>query len=275
MKNVSFVTVNFNNSNYTSKMLISISNQRLMINDISINCIVVDNSTDLNDSSLLLDICSRYDWVSIIKSDKNSGYFGGLNIGLKELFLNNYDAVVVCNNDLEFNNDFVNSFLLKSYQENIYAICPDVITNDGIHQNPHHLEGISFFEKFSFDLYFSNYWIGVVLKLISSKLKKIKNKKATINFSKITACEINQGVGACYVLMPNFFKNCGNKLYFPWFLYGEEACLSWQIRSKGGISWFDPELIVKHDESASTSKLPARKGYEMARTSYWGYRHLI
>ena len=85
-------------------MLISISNQRLMFDDISINCIVVDNSTDLNDSLLLVDICSRYDWVSIIKSDNNAGYFGGLNIGLRGISYKDYDAVVICNNDLDFDN---------------------------------------------------------------------------------------------------------------------------------------------------------------------------
>ena len=82
------------------------------------------------------------------------------------------------------------------------------------------------------------------------------------------------GVGACYVLLPAFFEKCGD-LFFPWFLFGEEACLAWQVRDAGGVTWYDPKLRVDHAESASCSKLPGRVAYEHAREAYWGYRSLL
>jgi GT2 family glycosyltransferase len=276
MKILCFICVNYNNSEYTAKMLHSIASQQFPVKTATISCIVVNNSNDPDDSLKLGDICSQYPWVRVIQSDDNLGYFGGLNLGLKEISSDKNDSVIICNNDLYFDEKFVHSFISTNYRENVYVVCPDVVTVDGDHQNPHHSKPISFFEKLRFDLYFSNYWFGVLMKFSSSLLKTLRKKiVSTIKVNKSEGCEINQGVGACYILTHKFFENCGYQLFFPWFLYGEEACLSWQIRSNGGISWFDPELIVQHDESSSTSKLPARKGYEMARTSYWGYRHLL
>jgi len=82
------------------------------------------------------------------------------------------------------------------------------------------------------------------------------------------------GVGACYVLMPGFLAT-SKRLFFPAFLYGEEACLAWQVRDAGGITWYDPSLKVDHAESAACSKLPSRTAYEYGREAYWRYRHLL
>ena len=86
--------------------------------------------------------------------------------------------------------------------------------------------------------------------------------------------EISMGVGACYVLRPAFFDKCKD-LYFPWFLFGEEACLAWQVREAGGVTWYDPTLRIDHAESASCSKLPGHVAYEHAREAYWGYRSFL
>lgn len=275
MKNIAFICVNFNNSAYTEKMLLSLSDQRGRDSDFSIECLVVDNSTQDDDSRALKAICERYLFSRIVNAGGNLGYFGGLNLGLDNLEVDKFDIVLICNNDLYFDSDFSLKLSHSHYLENVFAICPDVVTTDGIHQNPHHLYPLSRFRKFQFDLYFSNYWVGMLLKLVSGAIKNYK-KNARKNLThQRNACEVNQGVGACYALTRAFFKNCGKKLYFPWFLFGEEACLSWQIRSNGGISWYDPELKVAHDENASTSAMPGRTSYKFAQTSYWGFRHLL
>jgi GT2 family glycosyltransferase len=112
--------------------------------------------------------------------------------------------------------------------------------------------------------------MALLLTYISKYNKKYVQKRVVID----SGCEISMGVGACYVLTSSFIEKIGN-LYFPWFLYGEEACLAWQVRDAGGIIWYDPDLIVSHAESASCSKLPSRLAYDFGRESYWGYRHLL
>lgn len=275
MKSIAFICVNFNNSDYTKKLIKSLRNQINLDKEFVLLCVVIDNSTDTKDSKNLVEYCNiDKDWIQYIKSPNNLGYFGGLNLGLSKIEKKNIDFVIIGNNDLEFRSNFCINLINKQYLKEVFAICPDIITKDGFHQNPHHLKKISYLKRLQFDIYFSHYLIGVTLisikKIIMSMIKqKHENKKIILH-----ECEINQGVGACYVLTPMFFTSI-NELYFPWFLYGEEACFSWQIHDKKGILWFDPSLKVDHEESATLSRLPKRTTYEFGKTSYWGLRHLI
>ena len=270
---IDFICVNFNNSSYTKKLIGSLKEQVNRDDIFSIRCIVIDNSTDEEDVRSLKKYCSTLDWVNYIRSANNVGYFGGLNLGIENIKLENSKFVILCNNDLEFESYFCETLLNSKYANNVFAICTDIITKEGIHQNPHHLKKISYVKRLQFDAYFSHYFIGVALQSIKHFMKNMTNKVQK-DIKPLHSCEINQGVGACYILLPSFFEHI-DKLYFPWFLYGEEACFSWQVHDKKGILWFDPELKITHDESATLSTLPKRITYEFARTSYWGYRHLI
>lgn len=82
------------------------------------------------------------------------------------------------------------------------------------------------------------------------------------------------GIGACYILSPEFLK-IFNQLDYPHFLYGEEAYFSNQIHSSGGILWFDPDLVVHHAESATLSKVPKRTAYEFSKSGYPSYRRML
>jgi len=271
MSIINFVCVNFNNSTYTEKLCKSLDAQIGKGVDFSICCFVVDNSTDNQDAGRLERYCETIDWVDYIRSRENLGYFRGLNLGLQKVANKTSQYVVICNNDLTYEPSFCQKLFAKKYSDNIFVICPDVISTDGVHQNPHHLNRLSFFEKLWFDLYYSHYYIALLLSFIKRLIVSHLSPKRHVPLS---SKEINQGVGACYILTPKFFFCCG-ELYFPFFLFGEEACLSWQVHSSGGILWFDPDLHVSHSAHETVSLLPKRITYEFARDSYWGYRHLL
>lgn len=268
MSIINFVCVNFNNSTYTEKLCKSLDAQLGRGFEFSIRCIVVDNSTDNQDADKLMRYCGAIDWVVYIRSPVNVGYFGGLNRGLIETKGSKY--VVIGNNDLEFQPDFCSKLVNKIYKHNQLVICPDIITPDGVHQNPHVLKRTNWWRRFKFDMYFAHYSMAVILSYISGLYKERVNTRKTTD----TACEISMGAGACYILTRRFLDKI-DSLYFPWFLYGEEACLSWQVRESGGIMWFDPELVVKHAEKATCSKLPSRVAYGFGREAYWQYRSLL
>lgn len=121
-----------------------------------------------------------------------------------------------------------------------------------------------------YDLYFSNFYIAQSLLSILKFFRPVKNP--TVQYKN--ACEIHMGIGACYVLTKSFLKVFEN-LHYPHFLYGEEAFFSNQIHSDNGILWFDPSLIVRHAESAATSKMPKRFVYEYAKNAYKNYRSYL
>jgi GT2 family glycosyltransferase len=150
------------------------------------------------------------------------------------------------------------------------AVCPDVITADGLHQNPHILKRISSIRRFQFDMYFSNYWVARLLVLLLRFIRPVKASREQTG----EAHEMHMGVGACYILTSRFLARF-KQLNYPHFLYGEEAYISDQIHTAGGILWYDPALCVHHAESAALSKIPRREAYEYERVGYPNYRSLL
>jgi GT2 family glycosyltransferase len=271
---IRFVVVNFNNHSFTELLCNSLMNQLGAFEDYSIECVVVDNSTDNEDSSLLAKFASQYSWIRILKPAENKGYFGGLNYGLENTYYSKeQDIIIIGNNDLQFKSDFCEKLVkqYKSYEDNVYAICPNVITPEGLNQNPHILKKISFLRRIQFDVYFSHYYVASTLVFLKSLYER---KHLKSNDTHPASGEIHMGIGACYILTANFLKSF-SKLSYPYFLYGEEAFFSEQIHSEKGILYFDSSLTVFHAESATLSKIPKRISYEYAKKGYPSYRKLL
>lgn len=268
MKKIIFICVNYNNSRYTEKLIKSLEGQAGFDDAFLVSCVVVDNSTEVADSQRLSEFCCLIDWVDYLKSPSNLGYFGGLNLGLKQIAKDESSYIIICNNDLEFEYLFCEKLLNIKVSSNVFSICPDVITPEKFHQNPHVTRKINMLTRTKFDLYFSHYYIACALSYVK-KILPVKKK------NHVSAqCEIHMGIGACYILTENFLSHF-NSLYFPFFLYGEEAFFSEQIHSKNGVLIYEPELKVLHAESATLSEIPKRTAYEFARKGYPRYRKLM
>jgi GT2 family glycosyltransferase len=272
MRTIAFVTVNYNNSLYTDRLCASLAAQRGSGVSHAIQCSVVDNSTDSAAATACAQLAARYEWVRYIRSEQNLGYFGGLNRGLAERPQAGAEFVVICNNDLEFAPDFCEQLGVVGAAPNVLALCPDVETSDGMHQNPHVAVPISWFRRLQFDVLFSNYYVACVAHPFR-RLFSDARRAARRHFVP-QRLEIHMGIGACYVLTRHFFARF-EKLYYPAFLYGEEAFISAQIHGVGGKLVYEPGLHVRHAESASTASMPPRAKYEFGRAAYRLYRDLL
>lgn len=270
MKKITFICVNFNNWEFTKKFCESLLLQHGLGAEFLVACVIVDNSSDKQDSENLFEFSKKNDWINYVAAPKNLGYFGGLNYGLDGILNYGDDYLVICNNDLTFDSEFCFSLCGRSYATNVFAVCPDVITADGLHQNPHSLRKIDWIRRFQFDLYFSHYYVARLMSMILRVIRPVKVSPA----QPVVGCEIHMGIGAIYVLTSEFLKRF-RKLNFPHFLYGEEAYFSDQIHAAGGVLWFDPDLRVSHAESATLSKVPKRTAYEFARSGYPSYRKML
>lgn len=270
LQKISIICVDYNGVDFTRKFCESLSSQDGLGVEFLLECIVVDNSG--NDSSFhrMKDVLNAFDFVRVVTSGSNLGYFGGINFGLDAFDVSECNFVVICNNDLEFKADFFSILLRSSYSKSVFAICPSVVTLDGYEQNPHVLKPMGFVRKLKYDLYFSHYVVARFLLYLKSF---IPVNKSRIVFNE-DFCEIHMGIGAIYVLTKSFFQS-NKKLNYPFFLYGEEAFLSEQIHSSGGVLVFDRGLKVQHAESAATSKVPKKVTYTFARESYRKYRRML
>lgn len=265
MLNVIFIAVNYNNHVFTQKFVQSIVEQ--VPSRAEIKIIVVDNNSAEDDWRDLQSCIGAMTNVKLIRNAYNMGYFRALNVGIDNVGAEKGTAhIVICNNDLVFRKDFVQKLFTASFGNDTLVLAPNVIANDGYNQNPHCVKRISAFRKFCYRLYFTNYYLGNLLYWIAQKFKPDKR----CNPNSESGQFIYMGIGACYVLTPNFFRFFF-KLDDSVFLWGEEALLAGQIDSVSGKMWYEPELVVYHNENSTVGKMHSKEAYKITKASYKKY----
>lgn len=268
---IGFVFTNYNNTSYTSEAVRSIfSNEH---NDTYV--VVVDNKSDSENIDSLRLLEEQFDRLEVIYNDTNLGYFGGLNVGIRYLraLEPECECMVVGNNDLVFSPDFFDALnnarrLFDKYP----VISPNIVTLDGVHQNPHVITGIGKFREFIFDLYYSYYFLAILIKKLAELSGSFTDRKDEEQHD--VAQEIYQGYGACYILGPVFFQYF-EELYAPTFLMYEEYFLSLQLEEKGYRVYYEPSIKVLHHCHAATDKLPGKFKWKLGKDAHKEYRKYI
>lgn len=266
MRDVYFIVVNYNGADLTRAYIESVA--RLDPSPFRASVTVVDNASAPGDREKLARACAGRENVRVVWNGSNLGYFRALNVGLAAAGRPGRGAdgplFVVGNNDLAFRGDFLAALAGIRYDESTLVLAPDVVTADGFHQNPHCRSRLSPLRKLGLRLYFLNYHLGKTLYWLRRRFNTYGGEKGQ---DYRTAQNIHMGIGACYVLTEHFFREC-DRLDDRVFLYGEEALLAHQVRSRGGKILYHPAIVVFHAESRTVSHFPAREIYEISRESY-------
>lgn len=269
---VGFVFTNFNNSRFTIQAVQSIFSaaaaQRCVV-------VVVDNRSRDDEVRMLDEAKAVSPNVHVIENPENAGYFPGLNIGIAYLRAHfpAIDLMVIGNNDLVFPEDFVPAL---DRQAALFAkypvISPDLLTLDGVHQNPHVLHRVSRFREIVWDLYFSHFALALMIKKVAAATRRFTERKDYQNYHQ--GGLIYQGYGACYILTKRFFDEFGT-LWAPTFLMGEEFYLAKQLESQGYQFYYEPGISVQHHDHATVSKVPSKKLWEYTREYHRIYRQFV
>jgi len=271
MRNVYFIAVNFNNSDFTINYVNSVIN--LISTEDDINIIIVDNDSEESDFKKLEARLKYVANVKLIQNGTNSGYFGGLNAGICSIntSVKNENLLVIGNNDLVFRKDFLVELSKINYDDDTFVVAPNIITIDGYHQNPQLVTKQSEFKKFLLRLYFLNQYLAKILRYAAIVVYKIKERRDNLNSDR--KMFIHQGNGACFVLTSNFF-GFYEKLDDGVFLWGEEFLLAHQISSVGGKILYEPSLVVYHQttlEDTLFRGLDSKELYKISQLSYKRY----
>jgi len=268
---VAFIAVNYNNCRVSINYCTNIQALR-GFNDVGVDIVLVDNASNEADYNELADEVKDLNNVILLRSETNTGYFGGLNYGISHIDPEKYDYVIAGNNDLFFERDFLLKLKGKNYAARDTVIVPDVETIGGIHQNPQYVEPPTSKRILGMDVYYSCYAASILVGLVwGHKRRERRNnrKNKTAETLEIFLC-----TGALMILTPLFFQHCG-KLDDSLFLWGEEAALAHQLYMAGDKMLYDPELHVSHMENATVSRISSHKNYSLHRQSYKKYRDYL
>lgn len=263
-----FVTVNYNNSFITMNYIASI-HAMFHIDENQVDIVVVDNASEEKQYEYLRKMTESCKDVKLIRNEINSGYFPGLNTGIKSTNGSAYDYVIAGNNDVFFDRSFLRTLKEKSYKKKQTVIVPDVVTLNGIHQNPQFIECPSKQRQFGYKVYYSFYLLALLIDLfyMLQRKKRMRERMNKLN----TPTEIFQCTAVMLILRPEFFEHCGY-LDESLFLWGEEVALARQIREAGDRMLYDPDIVVTHIENATVGKFGSYKKYKIWQRSYKVYK---
>jgi len=272
---VGYVCTNYNNSRFTREAVESLLAAQ---GAARVRVVIVDNRSSDDDVAALTAIAREHPAVEVVLSDRNVGYFPGLNLGLRRLRELHPDIrhVVVGNNDLVFPADFLDR--LEQHAdvfEQWAVVAPDLVSGEH-HQNPHVLHPISRARRLVWDAYYRWYALAYVIRLFAEVTRPFTSRRETRVGHGLhdQPRPIILGLGACYLLGPKFFQHF-DLLYAPTFLMGEEFFLAEQVKTIDQSVYYDPRFVVHHHGAATTNEVPSRRLWTLSRDSHHVYKQFL
>ena len=230
---LSIITVNFNGLKDTCELI-----DTLPLEDQSIEVIVVDNASKEDEASIIEE---RYPTVNVIRSEKNLGFAGGNNLGIKAargkyLFFINNDTLLQTS-------DFRHLVNRLESDEMIAVVCPRIRFAWG--DNP---------------IQFAGY----------TPLSKFTMRNRSIGFGETDNGQYNMAHptpyahGAAMMVKREAIDKVG---LMPecYFLYYEELDWSMMFTRAGYSIWYEPSCTIYHKESQSTGQNSPLKTYYLTR----------
>ena len=231
-KELSIITINYNGLNDTCALIESIP-----FND-KMEVIVVDNASDNQEAE---QISSRFPKVKVIKSDKNLGFAGGNNLGIKA---SKGKYLFLINNDTYFK-DFNVQALIDRFDSdpNIGIVCPKI--------------------KFAWPpqpIQFAGYTPLSNITIRNQAIGFGEEDHGQYDFAHTTP----YAHGAAMLIKREAIDKVG---LMPecYFLYYEELDWSMMFTRAGYQIWYDPKCTIFHKESQTTGQNSPLRTYYITR----------
>lgn len=231
-KLLSIITINYNGLKDTCELIESLPK------DDAIEVIVVDNNSKQDEAS---EIEKRYPQVTVIRSDKNLGFAGGNNLGIRAAHGKYFYFL---NNDTILNNQsFLTSFqpLIDRLEtsEKVGMVCPKIRFAWGDHP-----------------IQYAGYTPLSPITLRNQTIGEGEDDYGQYNIPYTTP----YAHGAAMMLKREVIEKVG---LMPecYFLYYEELDWSEMIRRANYEIWYEPACTIYHKESQSTGKASSLKTF--------------
>lgn len=241
------ILLNYNSSTDCHKCIFFLKKQE----GIQIEIVVVDNCSVEADLQNLRTLCSEQG-CTLLENKENRGYNAGNNIGLRYAAKKGYEYALIANPDIEFpQTDYLVRMVERMRQDKQIVVCgSDIVTPDGVHQNPMRREG-----------HWSSSWNWVTVPF---KKKKTDTYDFIDNYRESHFC--SKVSGCCLIVRMDFMQSIS---FFDEnvFLYCEEAILAKQVERVGKKIYYlaDIQAVHRHIKSEKGDPIKRYKNWEKAR----------
>lgn len=224
------------------------------------NIVIVDNGSGNGTGELLGEKYKSNKQVFVLKNKVNAGFAKGNNIGYR--FAKSKlqaDIIVAMNSDILVGNTFSVEDIVTSCNDNdnVEIVAPDIVTRDGLHQNPYRDK--PFPQKQYISSLIKNTILSWAINLPVAgetfylKYADKKNKKKNNGNKEKVKTVIYNFVphGSCVIFTKQWISRENNAFLPITFLYCEEEILYTYSKDKGYKIKYDPNLCIQHLEDAS------------------------
>jgi GT2 family glycosyltransferase len=235
MKKITIVTVNFNTTEDTNNFLDSL--KQLKTPGYALDTIVVDNGST---EKFLL---KKTQQVFLIRSEINTGFTGGYNLGIQEALDKGADYVLIVNNDTILDPDMVTNLanVLESDPETGVAI-PKIYFAKG---HEFHKKKYTKDQLGKVFWYAGGYFDWANVKSVHRGVDEVDHGQYNI------LEETTFATGCCLLVKKEVFKKVGlfDERYF---LYYEDADFSMRVSKAEYSIMYVPQAFLYHKNASSS-----------------------
>ncbi|PXX98835.1 dTDP-Rha--alpha-D-GlcNAc-pyrophosphate polyprenol alpha-3-L-rhamnosyltransferase [Marinifilum breve] len=231
---VSIITVNYNQAQVTCDFLQSLKE----VTYPNYEVIVVDNASPTEDPA---PIVNNYPEIIFIKSEKNLGFAGGNNLGVRK---STGEYLLFINNDTEVEPDFLEPMIEKFQEdENIGMMSPKI----RFHHTPDTIQ-------------YAGY----------TPMNPFTMRQHLIGFRKVDNGQFDDpgftySIHGAAMMVPRKVIEEVGMMTEVFFLYYEEHDWCARVKKAGYKVYYQPKSLVFHKESISTGKESPLKIYYISR----------
>ena len=248
-KQLAIILVNWNSFELTKDTLCSLQKTSFKNYD----CIVVDNGSAENEADALKKIFPE---IILIRLSENKGFTGGNNSGIEYALDKGYEYIMMLNNDVEVEPNFLEPLLHKLNEDNnIGAVQPLIYF--------HHDKNLIWNASTKY-----NPWLGICSTI---NYNKRDNTHAETKLQK----NIDWITGCAFMMRASVLQKVG-LLKEKYFIYYEDVDLSFRIKEAGFTLAYEPSAVIYHIAGMShKSKEKGKEGFVSPKVHFLNARNRI
>ena len=238
MTKVGIVVVNYNTEEDTHNFLASVKKARTP--DIDLSLVIVDNGSK---KVLTLSEKEKAGNTTLIRSEVNTGFAGGYNIGIKKALEDGAEYILIVNNDTIIDeNLIVNLLNILKKNSKIGVTVPKIYFAKG-----HEFHK----ERYTKDELGKVFWYAGG-STDWDNVKSIHRGVDEVDHGQYDTTEETDFATGCCMMFPREVLKKSGLFDEKYFLYYEDADLNERIKRAGYIIYYVPTAVLVHVSAAST-----------------------